>query len=66
MNQARMFVALKPFNERKASPDGIIARLRAPLGGVTGAPTYLQPVQDLRIGEGSARAYTSTRCKGRT
>ena len=50
VNQARMFVALKPFNERKASPDGIIARLRAPLGGVTGAPTYLQPVQDLRIG----------------
>ena len=49
-NTARMFISLKPFGERKASATQIIGRLRKKLVGVPGAPTYLQPVQDLRIG----------------
>ncbi len=49
-NTARMFIALKPFQERKASAKQIIGRLRGKLAGIPGAPTYLQPVQDLRIG----------------
>lgn len=49
-NTGRMFIALKPFEERKASAAQVINRLRKKLSGVPGAPTYLQPVQDLRIG----------------
>jgi len=49
-NTGRMFVSLKPNNERKASADQIIARLRPRLAKVPGASLFLQPVQDLRIG----------------
>ena len=49
-NSGRMFIALKSFDTRKASAEQIIARLRKKLIQVPGAPTYLQPVQDLRIG----------------
>ncbi|HIJ68403.1 MAG TPA: multidrug transporter subunit MdtC, partial [Deltaproteobacteria bacterium] len=49
-NFGRMFIALKPFEERKATVTDIMARLRIKLALVAGAPTYLQPVQDLRIG----------------
>ncbi len=49
-NTARMFIALKPFSERKATASQVIARLRKKLAKVPGAPTYLQPVQELRIG----------------
>jgi multidrug efflux pump len=49
-NTGRMFVSLKPFGQRKSSAQQIIGRLRKKLAGVPGAPTFLQPVQDLRIG----------------
>ncbi len=49
-NSARMFIALKPLEQRKLSADQVIARLRPKLAKVPGAPTYLQAVQDLRIG----------------
>ena len=49
-NTARMFIALKPFNKREASASQIIKRLRGKISAVPGAPTFLQPVQDLRIG----------------
>jgi len=49
-NTGRMFISLKPFGERKASARDVIARLRRRLAQVPGAPTYLQPVQDLRVG----------------
>jgi multidrug efflux pump len=49
-NSARMFISLKPFAERKASARDVITRLRQRLAQVPGAPTYLQPVQDLRVG----------------
>jgi multidrug efflux pump len=49
-NTGRMFISLKPFGERKASARDVIARLRQRLAQVPGAPTYLQPVQDLRVG----------------
>ncbi len=49
-NTARLFVGLKPFDQRDASADEIINRLRPKLAALPGAPTYLQPVQDLRIG----------------
>jgi hydrophobe/amphiphile efflux-1 (HAE1) family protein len=49
-NTARMFIALKPFEKRKATAQEIIRRLRGKLSSVPGAPTFLQPVQDLRVG----------------
>ena len=49
-NIGRMFITLKPFDRRKATAEEVIARLREKLAQVPGAPTYFQPVQDLRIG----------------
>jgi multidrug efflux pump len=49
-NSARLFISLKPFAERRASAEDVINRLRPKLATVPGAPVYLQPVQDLRIG----------------
>jgi multidrug efflux pump len=49
-NTARMFVSLKPIEERKVTVDGIIARLRPKLGRIPGATLYLQASQDLRVG----------------
>ena len=49
-NIARMFITLKPFGQRKATAEQVIARLREKLARVPGAPTYFQSVQDLRIG----------------
>jgi multidrug efflux pump len=55
-NTARMFVALKPLAERKLSADQVIARLRPRLAMVVGAPTFLQAVQDLRVGGRASNA----------
>jgi multidrug efflux pump len=49
-NTGNEFVALKPLNERKASAQQIINRLRPKLAQVTGAATFLQAGQDIRIG----------------
>jgi hydrophobe/amphiphile efflux-1 (HAE1) family protein len=49
-NTGRMFITLKPFEQRKATAGQVITRLRRKLAQVPGAPTYFQPVQDLRIG----------------
>ncbi len=60
-NNARMFIALKPFGERKATATQVIARLRGKLAQIPGAPTYLQSVQDIRVGgrmSGSLYQYT--------
>jgi len=60
-NTARIFISLKPFEERQATARQVIARLRRKLAQITGAPTYLQPVQDLRIGGfASAALYQFT------
>ena len=55
-NTGRMFVGLKPLDERKLSADQVIGRLRGKLAKVPGAPTYLQATQDLRIGGRSSSA----------
>jgi multidrug efflux pump len=49
-NTARMFVGLTPRGERTATADEVIGRLRPQLAAIPGAPTFLQPIQDLRIG----------------
>ncbi len=50
VNSSRMFISLQPFTKRKATANQIIARLRKKLAHIPGAPTFLQPVQDLRVG----------------
>jgi multidrug efflux pump len=49
-NTGRLFVQLKGREERDATADQVIARLRGPLSTVPGAVMYLQAVQDVRMG----------------
>ncbi|CAB3777849.1 efflux RND transporter permease subunit [Paraburkholderia fynbosensis] len=49
-NAGFMFVSLKSKSERSLSADQVIQQLRGPLGNVAGARTFLQPVQDIRVG----------------
>ena len=60
-NTGRMFIALKPIEQRKLSADQVIGRLRKGLSEVAGAPTFLQGVQDVRVGgrlSGAQYQYT--------
>ena len=60
-NTGRMFIALKPIEQRKLTADQVIARLRKGLSEVAGAPTFLQGVQDVRVGgrlSGAQYQYT--------
>ena len=50
LNTARLFISLKPLDQRKVSADLVIARLRPKLATVPGATLFLQAAQDLRIG----------------
>ena len=62
-NTARAFIGLKPKSERKATADEVIARLRPKLAKISGAATFLQASQDIRIGAHSSSAqyqYTLT------
>jgi multidrug efflux pump len=49
-NSGFMFISLKPKSQRKLSADEVIAQLRGPLSHVAGAQTFLQAVQDIRVG----------------
>ncbi len=49
-NTARMFISLKPLDERKVSAGEIINRLRPKLATVPGVTMYMQAAQDLRVG----------------
>ena len=61
-NSANMFVALKPLAERdNLSASDVINRLRPKLNRITGASSFLQASQDLRIGgRGSNALYQYT------
>jgi multidrug efflux pump len=49
-NTARMFITLKPLDQRRLSGDLVIARLRKKLTHIPGATLYLQASQDVRVG----------------
>ena len=49
-NTGRMFITLKPRDERTASADQVIARLRGPIDKIEGARLFLQAFQDVRVG----------------
>jgi hydrophobic/amphiphilic exporter-1 (mainly G- bacteria), HAE1 family len=49
-NNGNMFITLKPRDERSASAQQIIARLRPKLDKVEGAKLFMQAAQDVRLG----------------
>ncbi len=49
LNSGRLLINLKPHDEREASAQQVIERLRPALAGVPGIELFLQPVQDLSI-----------------
>ena len=49
-NNGNMFITLKPRDERTATAQQIIARLRPKLEKVEGARLYMQAAQDVRLG----------------
>ncbi len=55
-NTGRMFIALKPLEQRKASADQVINRLRGKLAQVPGATLFLQAAQDIRAGGRASNA----------
>ncbi len=48
-NQGRMFLVLKPREERPSAPE-VIQQLRRQVNGVPGMAVFMQPVQNPRIG----------------
>ena len=62
-NTARMFIQLKPLDQRDASSDQVIQRLRPVAGEVAGAMFFMQSGQDINVGGRSSRTqyqYTLT------
>ncbi|WP_131118231.1 multidrug efflux RND transporter permease subunit [Lichenihabitans psoromatis] len=55
LNNGRLFITLKPRDEREASAQQIIARLRPQLDKVEGAKLFLQAAQDVNVGGRAAR-----------
>ncbi|TWB88925.1 HAE1 family hydrophobic/amphiphilic exporter-1 [Bradyrhizobium macuxiense] len=55
LNSGRMYITLKPREERDANAEQIIARLRPKLEAVEGARLYMQASQDVRLGGRATR-----------
>ncbi len=55
-NQGRIFVALKPMGQRKATSMEVIARLRPQFAKIAGLSVFMHPSQDLRNGGRSSKA----------
>ena len=56
VNNGRMFISLKPLEERKVKAEEVIGRLRRKLSGVQGISLFLQSVQDIRVGGRMSKA----------
>jgi len=63
-NTARVFMALKPLEERQISADYILARIRQKLARIPGATLYLQVSQDIRVGGHSSSALYQFTMRG--
>ena len=50
LNQGRMFIALKPFDQRTASAQQVIDRLNKSLARIEGITLYMQAAQDITVG----------------
>ena len=63
VNQGRVFITLKPREQRDATADGVINRLRTRLAAVEGITLYMQAAQDITVGARLAKTqfqYTLT------
>ena len=49
-NQGRMFITLKPWNERKDNATQVVTRLRAKTSRISGIGCFFQAAQDIRVG----------------
>jgi multidrug efflux pump len=49
-NTGSLYIILKPVAQRNTDAAGVINRLRRPLNQITGASTFLQASQDIRVG----------------
>jgi hydrophobe/amphiphile efflux-1 (HAE1) family protein len=50
VNNGRMFITLKPVEERRVTADQVINRLRKRLSGLPGIMLFMQANQDIRVG----------------
>ena len=51
VNRGRLFISLKPLNERGGvSTQAVVGRLRAKLSNIPGIRVFMVPAQDLRVG----------------
>ena len=55
LNTGRLFLQLKPFDQRSATARQIIQRLRPKLAAIPGISTYLQSIQNIQVGARLAR-----------
>jgi HAE1 family hydrophobic/amphiphilic exporter-1 len=55
LNSGRMYITLKPLEERDVSAQQFISRLRPKLEKVEGAKLYMQASQDVRLGGRASR-----------
>ena len=55
INNARVFITLKPRDERDVTAQQIIARLRPQIGKIEGAALFMQAAQDIRVGGRASR-----------
>ena len=50
LNNGRMFITLKPLDERRASVMEVIQRMRRALAKLPGFTVYFQPIQNIQLG----------------
>ena len=63
LNTGRVFIQLKPFDQRTARADQIIQRLHPKLAAIPGITVFMQSIQNIQVGGRLARSSTSTRCR---
>jgi multidrug efflux pump len=63
-NSARMFITLRPLEERRMTADEVITRLRRNLSALPGATLYMSAYQELRIGGRASSAQYQYTVRG--
>ncbi|HML13226.1 MAG TPA: efflux RND transporter permease subunit, partial [Xanthobacteraceae bacterium] len=56
VNQGRIFISLKPLEERKLSTGQVVERLRNKLKAIPGFNVYMVPTRDVRVGGRQSKA----------
>jgi hydrophobe/amphiphile efflux-1 (HAE1) family protein len=56
VNNGRLFIALKPRDQRQSRGEEIILRLRRQVAGVQGISLFIQAMQDIRVGSRNSKA----------